>query len=78
MYEKKNLIKNFKNHNQKLSVINEADIIVMRIQKLNNLVEAIKDYATLPDLSGQEKLEIYNQIADLKEAIRYLRENNYV
>ncbi len=74
MYEEKNLIKNFKNNNQKSSVINEADIIVMRIQKLNNLVEAIKDYATLPDLSRQEKLEIYNQIADLKEAIRYLQE----
>ena len=78
MYEEKNLIKNFKNNNQKSSVINEADIIAMRIQKLNNLVEAIKDYATLPDLSRQEKLEIYNQIADLKDAIRYLRENNYV
>ena len=73
MYEEKNLIKNFKNHNQKSSVVNTADIIAMRIQKLNNLVEAIKDYATLPDLSRQEKFEIYNQIADLKEAIRYLR-----
>ena len=67
MYEEKNLIK-------KSSFVNTADIIVMRIQKLNKLVEAIKDYATLPDLSRQEKLEIYNQIADLQEAIRYLQE----
>ena len=74
MYEEKNLIKNFKNRNQKSSVVTTADIIAMRIQKLNNLVEAIKDYATLPDLSRQEKFEIYNQIADLQEAIRYLRE----
>ena len=66
------------NQNQKMSVVNIADLTVMRIQKLNNIVEALKDYSTLPDLTKREKSDLFNQIKSLKEAVRFLKESHYV
>ena len=65
------------NQNQKTSVINIADLTVMRIQKLNNIVDALKDYLTLPDLSKREKIDLYNQIESLREVITFLKESRY-
>ena len=64
--------------NQKSLVINIADLTVMRIQKLNNIVEALKDYSTLPDLSKREKIDLHNQVESIKEVIKYLEESRYV
>ncbi len=65
------------NRNQKTSVVNIADLTVMRIQKLNNIVEALKDYLTLPDLSKREKIDLYNQIESLVDVITFLKESRY-
>ena len=65
------------NQNQKTSVINIADLTVMRIQKLNNIVEALKDYSTLPDLSKREKIDLRNQVESIKEVVKYLEEFRY-
>ena len=65
------------NQNQKTSVINIADLTVMRIQKLNNIVDALKDYLTLPDLSKREKIDLYNQIESLREVVTFLKESRY-
>jgi len=65
------------NQNQKTSVINIADLTVMRIQKLNNIVEALKDYSTLPDLSKHEKIDLSNQIESLREVVKFLKESRY-
>ena len=66
------------NRNQKATVINITDLAVMRIQKLNNIIEALKDYSTLPDLTKREKSDLYNQIESLKEAVKFLKESRYV
>ncbi|RZD15837.1 MAG: hypothetical protein EVJ46_06450 [Candidatus Acididesulfobacter guangdongensis] len=65
------------NQNQKMSVVNIADLTVMRIQKLNNIVEALKDYLTLPDLSKREKIDLYNQRESLVDVITFLKESRY-
>ena len=65
------------NQNQKTSVINISDLTVMRIQKLNNIVEALKDYSTLPDLSKREKIDLFNQIESLREVVTFLKESRY-
>jgi hypothetical protein len=66
------------NQSSKATVIRIADLAVMRIQKLNNIIEALKDYSTLPDLTKREKSDLFNQIKSLKEAVRFLKESHYV
>ena len=66
------------NRNQKATVVNISDLTGMRIQKLNNIVEALKDYSTLPDLTKREKSDLYNQIESLKETVKFLKESRYV
>ena len=66
------------NQSSKATVIRIADLAAMRIQKLNNIIEALKDYSTLPDLTKREKSDLYNQIESLKEAVKFLKESRYV
>ncbi len=66
------------NQSSKATVIRIADLASMRIQKINNIIESLKDYSTLPDLTKREKSDLYNQIESLKEAVRFIKESRYV
>jgi hypothetical protein len=66
------------NQSNKAVVINISDLASMRIQKLNNIIKALNDYLTLPDLTKREKSDLLSQIESLKEVVKFIRESQYV